>query len=89
MTKEEYILEDFGWNLLRREEGTQFERHWPGFLKMDGASIVLKVCSPRDEPADAGWRVHLGLVLREIGEKSRRIEEIATFYQHWLEMVSK
>jgi hypothetical protein len=89
MTQEEYILEDFGWNLLRLHERAQYERYWPGFRKLDGTCIVFKICSPRDEPADAGWRVHLGLVLREIGQKSRRIEEIATFYQYWLEMVSK
>ncbi|MCD6429838.1 MAG: hypothetical protein J7L57_01275 [Deltaproteobacteria bacterium] len=89
MTPEEFILEDFGWHLVLEEEKKQFDHYWLEFGKLDGINIVLGISSVYNEPADAGWRVYLGMALQLITIKSDRIKEIKAFYHEWKDMVSK
>lgn len=89
MTPEELILDEFGWHLVLENENKQFARYWPEFRKLDGVDIVLGVNSIYSEPADAGWRVYLGLVLKQLTNKDDRIKELKAFYHEWQDMVSK
>ena len=88
MTREEFILEDFGWHLALDEEKKQFDRYWPKFSKLDAINVVLGISSVYNEPGDAGWRVYLGMTLQLIAKKSDRIKEIKAFYREWQDMVS-
>lgn len=87
MTSEEFILEGFGWQMVLEEEKKQFARYWPGFSKLDGVNIVLGISSVYNEPADAGWRVYLGMTLQLITNKNDRIKELKAFYREWQDMV--
>jgi len=89
LTKEEVILEEFGWYLTLKEENRQFSMYWPDFRKMDGFNVVFMSISAHDEPPDAGWRIYLGMVLRRIKDKALRIKELEDFFHYWREMVAK
>jgi hypothetical protein len=89
MSKDELILDEFGWHLAQEEEKRQFACYWPEFTKMDGFNIVFSLSTFKDEPPDAGWRVYLGMVLQRIPDKSFRVKELEDFYFYWKDMVSK
>ncbi len=88
MTPAELILAEFGWHSVMEDEKKQFARYWPEFRKLDGIDVVLGVSSTRSEPADAGWRVYLGLTLQPITDKNDRIKELKVFYHEWQDMIS-
>jgi len=89
MTKEELILDEFGWYLTIIEAERQFSFYWPDFIKMNGGNIVFSTLTERHEPPDAGWRIYLGMVLNRIQDKTLRIKELECFYHYWREMISK
>jgi hypothetical protein len=89
MSEKEYILVDYCWHLILREEQKQFQELWPGFSKRDGLSGILKIDSLHNEPPDAGWRIYLGLVLQKLGNKEERIKALREFYQEWQYILSK
>lgn len=87
MTPEEFILEDFGWNLVLSEGKQQFTGCWPGFVQLDGVSIILGLNSHRDEPFDAGWRVYPAMLLQKMADKSVRMKAIKDFYFAWHDQI--
>jgi hypothetical protein len=89
MTPEELMLDEFGWFLVLKEERKQFAHCWPGFNKLDEVNLASGMGLKGYEPADAGWRVYLGLTLQLISSKNDRIKELESFYREWQEMVSK
>ena len=86
MTKEEFILDEFGWYLTLKKEGHQFSMYWPDFRKTDGFNVVFMSTSVYDEPPDAGWRIYLGMVLQRIKDKALQIKKLEDFYHYWCEM---
>jgi hypothetical protein len=86
MTKEEFILDEFGWYLTMKEEGHQFSMYWPAFRKTDGFNAVFMSTSVYDEPPDAGWRIYLGMVLLRLKDKALQIKKLEDFYHYWCEM---
>lgn len=88
MTREEWFLDNFGWHLCLEQERQDFLRLWPDFLKLEGLNIVFSMNTYQHEPPDAGWRIYLALVLRQIHERANRIKELKDFYRGWHEFTS-
>ena len=95
LSKEEYIREDYEWYIELREEKKGFQKYWPGFVHGgDALPAFLRymddaVCDGRTEPPDAGWRVLLSAVLKDIKEKGKRSDLLQRFFVGYFEYLSK
>jgi len=88
-SKLEFILQQYGVLLLNKKDEEQFQRYWPGFVKMEPLHWAFGVADYRMEPADSGWRVYLSLVLKRIPDRQKRIEALERFFIEQADILHK
>lgn len=88
-TKREFVAEDYGWFLEKRREEQDFRTCWPDFVKLSPIVWMFKVDVKNSELPDFGWRVHLSLILKKIPEKSKRLVELESFWDEYIDMINK
>ena len=88
-TRLEFILEDYGWLLLRKSEAIQFQTYWPGFHKLEPLHWLLFVPANYLEPLDSAWRVYLSEILKRMQNKDDRINGLHKFFDQYVDMIRK
>ena len=89
LTREELILDEYGWYLAIEAEKNAFQKYWPDFCKAESYSMRAGSAALVYEPPDAGWRVYLAFALRLLDSKEKRIKGLEEFYHAWHEMMGK
>lgn len=88
LTREQYVLQEYGWQLINQMEQEEFDVYWPQFSKISGLTI-MGIGGPYTEPADAGWRVQLSLALKTIPAKTERVQLIDKFMDEFCNYLHK
>lgn len=90
LSKRDYILEDYGYYVVRSQDEHQFRSYWPNFTKIEAFHwIVGRLEETNMENADFAWRVYLSLLLKSIPERAVRIEHLERFYLFYEESLHK
>jgi len=84
-----FILQDYGHLLLKKTEEAEFQRYWPGFVKLEPLHWMFGLHESNLELADSAWRVYLSLVLKRISSKSDRIKELTRFFDEYADTIHK
>ncbi len=85
----EFILQEYGQLLLMKSEEVQFQKYWPGFVKLEPLHWMFGLHEGDLELADSAWRVYLSLVLKRIPSKSDRIKELNRFFDEYADTIHK
>ena len=88
-TRLEFILQEYGHRLLMKYEETEFQRYWPGFVKLEPLNWMFGITDGVLEPADSGWRIYLALLLRRMPTNAERIKELNRFFDGYAEDLHK
>lgn len=87
--KLEFILQQYGGLLLKKKDEEQFQRYWPGFVKLEPLHWAFGLPEDRLEPADSGWRVYLSLILKRIPDRQERIKALDRFFNEYIDILHK
>lgn len=85
----EFILQDYGHLLLMKSEAIQFQKYWPGFVKLEPLHWMFGTPEENLEPADSAWRVYLSLILKRRQAKTDRINELNRFFDEYADAIHK
>jgi hypothetical protein len=83
--RREFVVTDYAYHLRYGREMKAFRKLWPEFIKQWNYSGESKGSIP--EPADAGWRIILAVILDPIADKGRRIELLRAFFDEYTDTV--
>jgi hypothetical protein len=84
-----FILQEYGGLLLKKKDEEQFQRYWPGFVKLEPLHWAFGLAADNLEPADSAWRVYLSLVLKRINNKGARIKALDRFFIEYEDIIHK
>ena len=87
--KLEFILRQYGGLLLKKKDEEQFQRYWPGFVKLEPLNWAFGVPDDRLEPVDSGWRVYLSIVMQRINAREERIKALDSFFFEYADIIHK
>jgi hypothetical protein len=85
----EYVLEDYGYFLLKREEEKRFMEYWPGFVKIEPLHWITGSVPKNVEPTDAAWRIYLSFILKSIPNETERIKQLDEFFAEYGDALHK
>jgi hypothetical protein len=85
----EFVLEDYGWELIKRQDALQFEKCLPDFIKLEPLHWMFGHCSPMIEYPDFGWRIYLSFILMRYEDREKRISELDAFFDEYRDAIHK
>jgi len=88
-SKIEFVLEDYGYFLLIREENNEFMEYWPGFEKIDALHIITGNVPKNIELVDSAWRIYLSFILKAIPDEVERIKQLGNFFAEYEDALHK
>jgi len=90
LSKLEYVLEDYGWHIVKQQEAKDFSLYWPDFEKFGMVMLLTGVGKDElVEMPDFGWRVYLSFYLKRYDDRERRITELTRFMDEYCDAVHK
>jgi hypothetical protein len=85
----EFILEDYGWWLIKKEDELYFQKYWPDFKKLEPLHWMFGLHEQMVEYADFGWRIYLSFTLMKYRDRERRVSELERFFDEYSDAIHK
>ena len=87
--KKDFVLEDYGWVLVKNREEEEFKKYWPEFLKLEPIDWIASSKNPLLEHSDFGWRTYLSFILKRLDNKTDRIDQLDKFLDEYWDEIHK